>query len=73
VLLTATDAGLSASMISQPIEVPTARDQLRRALGRSGCPQLTLRIGYGTPRSVTPRRAVTDVLLADGHTGPSVP
>ncbi|WP_306214002.1 Acg family FMN-binding oxidoreductase [Actinoplanes sp. RD1] len=69
VLLTATDAGLSASMISQPIEVPTARDQLRRSLGRSGFPQLTLRIGYGTPRSATPRRAVTDVLLADEHTG----
>ncbi|MDI6098720.1 nitroreductase [Actinoplanes sp. NEAU-A12] len=47
VLLTATDAGLSTSMISQPIEVPAARDQLRRSLGRSGYPQLALRIGYG--------------------------
>ena len=36
VLLTATDAGLASSMISQPIEVPAAREQLRRSLGRSG-------------------------------------
>jgi hypothetical protein len=34
VLLTATDAGLSVSMLSQPIEVPSAREQLRLALGR---------------------------------------
>nr|WP_221380737.1 nitroreductase [Actinoplanes polyasparticus] len=63
VLLTATDAGLSVSMISQPIEVPAARDQLRRSLGRTGYPQLALRIGYGTPSTATPRRSVTDVLL----------
>ncbi|MFC7530123.1 Acg family FMN-binding oxidoreductase [Actinoplanes sp. GCM10030250] len=63
VLLTATDAGLAASMISQPIEVPAARDQLRRSLGRSGYPQLALRIGYGTPGRTLPRRDVTDVLL----------
>jgi len=63
VLLTATDAGLSVSMISQPIEVPAARDQLRRSLGRTGYPQLALRIGYGTPSNTTPRRSVTDVLL----------
>jgi hypothetical protein len=65
VLLTATDAGLSVSMISQPIEVPAARDQLRRSLGRTGYPQLALRIGYGTPNNATPRRSVTDVLLTE--------
>jgi nitroreductase len=62
VLLTATDAGLATSMISQPIEVPAARDQLRRSLGRNGCPQLALRIGYGTPAKPTPRRDVADVI-----------
>ena len=40
VLLTATDGGLATSMISQPIEVPGAREQLRRSLGRSGTPQM---------------------------------
>ena len=63
VLLTTTDSGLAASMISQPIEVPAAREQLRRSLSRSGFPQLALRVGYGHPAPTTPRRPVTDVLL----------
>ncbi|HEX8632066.1 MAG TPA: nitroreductase, partial [Catenuloplanes sp.] len=64
VLLTATDAGLATSMISQPIEVPSARDQLRRSLGRSGTPQMALRIGYGQPGSLTPRRRLGDVIVS---------
>jgi nitroreductase len=62
VLLTVTAAGLACSMISQPIEVPAARDQLRRSLGRSGMPQMALRIGYGRPGRPARRRAVEDVL-----------
>ncbi|MFI5485011.1 MULTISPECIES: Acg family FMN-binding oxidoreductase [Micromonospora] len=62
VLLTATDSGLSASMLSQPIEVPGAREQLRLSLGRFGTPQMVLRIGYGQPGSPTPRRDVDEVL-----------
>ncbi|MDI6100903.1 nitroreductase [Actinoplanes sp. NEAU-A12] len=62
VLLTATGAGLAGSMISQPIEVPAARDQLRRSLGRSGMPQMAFRIGYGRPGHPSPRRALADVL-----------
>ncbi|RQX02606.1 Acg family FMN-binding oxidoreductase [Micromonospora inaquosa] len=61
-LLTATDAGLSVSMLSQPIEVPSAREQLRLALGRFGTPQMALRIGYGQPGRPTPRRGVDEVL-----------
>ncbi|WP_084599560.1 Acg family FMN-binding oxidoreductase [Actinoplanes subtropicus] len=63
VLLAATAAGLDTSMISQPIEVPAARDQLRRALGRAGSPQILLRFGYGTPGHPTQRRDVADVLI----------
>ena len=66
VLLTVTDAGLAASMLSQPIEVPTARDQLRRSLHRSGIPQMALRIGYGQPSHPTPRRDLADVLAEHG-------
>jgi nitroreductase len=62
VLLTATDAGLASSMISQPIEVPAARDQLRRSLRRFGVPQMAVRMGYGHPGRPTPRRDVTAVL-----------
>ncbi|SCE73027.1 hypothetical protein GA0070607_0884 [Micromonospora coriariae] len=62
VLLTATDTGLSVSLLSQPIEVPTAREQLRLSLGRFGMPQMALRIGYGRPGRPTPRRSVEEVL-----------
>lgn len=67
VLLTATDLGLSASLISQPIEVASAREQLRRALGRFGTPQMVLRIGYGQPGWATPRRTVDEVLDLSAH------
>jgi hypothetical protein len=63
VLLTATDAGLAASILSQPIEVPAARDQLRRSLGRAGIPQIAVRLGYGQPSAPAPRRDVAEVLL----------
>ncbi|MGW1059806.1 Acg family FMN-binding oxidoreductase [Micromonospora rubida] len=62
VLLTATDAGLGVSMLSQPIEVPGAREALRLSLGRFGTPQMVMRIGYGQPGSPTPRRSVHEVL-----------
>jgi nitroreductase len=62
VLLTATHAGLAVSMLSQPIEVPSAREQLRLALGRYGTPQVVLRIGYGQPGFPTPRRPVSEVI-----------
>jgi hypothetical protein len=62
VLLTATRAGLVASLLSQPIEVPEIREQLRIGLGRYGPPQIVLRIGYGTPSPSAPRRSVDDVV-----------
>ncbi|MER7457077.1 nitroreductase [Micromonospora sp. NPDC126480] len=62
VLLTATDAGLAVSMLSQPIEVPSAREQLRLSLGRFGTPQMVMRIGFGQPGWPTPRRNVDEML-----------
>lgn len=62
VLLTAADAGLAVSMLSQPIEVPAAREQLRLALGRFGTPQMVLRIGYGQAGAPIPRRPVNEVI-----------
>ncbi|GIM88319.1 Acg family FMN-binding oxidoreductase [Paractinoplanes toevensis] len=73
VLLTATASGLDTSLISQPIEVPTARDQLRRALGRPGHPQIAIRFGYGTPGHATPRREVSEVLTDSGTLVPGIP
>jgi nitroreductase len=65
VLLTATDAGLATSMISQPIEVASAREQLSRSLGgRAGTPQMALRIGYGQPGSPTPRLDLAHTIIS---------
>lgn len=70
VLLTATEDGLATAMVSQPIEVPSIREQLRLALGRSGAPQMLLRIGYGVPGAQSPRRGAGEVLdLAAGVGG----
>ncbi|MEU4804105.1 nitroreductase [Actinosynnema sp. NPDC023587] len=63
VLLTATASGLSASFLSQPVEVRPVRDELRRALGGAVVPQAVLRIGFGSPVPATPRRAVPDLLM----------
>jgi hypothetical protein len=62
ILLTITDAGLTAAMLSQPIEVASAREQLRIALGRYGTPQMVLRIGYGQAGRPTPRRSPADTV-----------
>ncbi|MEU7788901.1 nitroreductase family protein [Amycolatopsis sp. NPDC049159] len=64
VLLTATAAGLDASFISQPVEVPAIRAELRQLLGGGLWPQIVLRLGRGAPVPWTPRRSLDDVLLA---------
>jgi nitroreductase len=61
VLLSATASGLSASFLSQPVEVPYIRAALRGLLAGRQHPQTVLRIGYGDPATPTPRRAITDV------------
>jgi hypothetical protein len=63
VLLTATAEGLTASFLSQLIEVDRAREELRRLIGGPRGPQVVLRIGRGWPVSATPRRPVDDLLL----------
>ena len=63
VLLAATTQGLSASFMSQPVEVRAIRDELRRALGGVVIPQTVLRIGYSTPVPATPRRPVAELLM----------
>lgn len=67
-LLTATVHGLAASFVSQLIEVPRAREELRRLVGGTRPPQVVLRIGYGRTVTPTARRAVTDLL--EPHASP---
>jgi hypothetical protein len=61
VLLSATVLGLSASFLSQPVEVPATRTALRTLLDVPGQPQTVLRVGYGHPVARTPRRPVSAV------------
>jgi hypothetical protein len=63
ILLEACASGLQTSFVNQPIEIPSLRTQLCRTLGRTGFPQVVIRIGYGDSVSSTPRRSVRDVLL----------
>ena len=61
-LLLATDRGLYASYLNQPIEVEALRNQLVDLIGTEDRPQLVLRLGYSDPAPPTPRRAVSEVL-----------
>jgi hypothetical protein len=63
VLLAATVSGLAVSFLSQVVEVPRTREELRRLVGGSRPPQAVLRIGRGWPVAATPRRAAVDLLL----------
>ena len=54
VLLTATAAGLATSFLSQVVEVPQTREELRRLIGATRPPQAVLRIGW--PGAVSPRQ-----------------
>ena len=62
-LLTATAAGLSVSLLTQPVENPYTRVALRTLLGAEGNPQAVLRVGYAAPATPTPRRPVTAVTV----------
>lgn len=63
VLLAATALGLSASFLSQVVEVRRVREDLRRSLGGSLFPQTVLRLGFGSPVPPTPRRPVEELVL----------
>jgi nitroreductase len=63
VLLTARQAGLQASFLNQPIQVPAHRPRLQSLLIHAGTPQVLLRLGFpseeATPSS---RRPIAEVL-----------
>ena len=65
VLLTATAAGLATSFLSQVVEVPQTREELRRLIGGTRPPQAVLRIGHGWPVAATPRRKSADLLAPE--------
>jgi nitroreductase len=62
-LLVLTRAGVSASFMNQPVELPDVRWLLRSPLTGVGQSQMLLRIGYGPPVPPTPRRALDEVVV----------
>lgn len=62
-LLTATIKGLSASLISQVVEVPETRDELQELLGEGLRPHALIRLGYGQETPATPRREPASLLV----------
>ncbi|MGY1744255.1 Acg family FMN-binding oxidoreductase [Blastococcus sp. SYSU D00695] len=68
VLLRATVAGLAASPLTQALDWPAARTQLRSRLSLIGHPQMLLRLGYPSDdrTPATNRRPVADVLTFAG-------
>jgi hypothetical protein len=68
VLLTATADGLATSFLSHVVEVPQAREELRRLVSGTRPPQAVLRVGRGWPVPPTGRRDPAD-LIAPHHAG----
>jgi nitroreductase len=62
-LLVLTRAGVSASFMNQPVELPDVRWLLRSPLTGVGQAQMLLRIGYGPPVPPTPRRPLDEVVV----------
>jgi len=62
VLLAATAQGLATSFLSHVVEVPQAREELRRLISGTRPPQAVLRIGRGWPVPPTGRRSPADLI-----------
>jgi nitroreductase len=60
-LLVATDAGLVASFMNQPLEQEELRWQVRSPLVGLGHTQMLMRVGYGVAVPATPRRPLAQV------------
>jgi hypothetical protein len=67
VLLTATSVGVSASFLSQVVEVAETRVATYALLGGIWHPQTVLRLGYGHAAPCTPRRPVDAVARSAPH------
>ena len=63
VLLRSRAEGVWTSFLNQPIEVTELRTKVRDLLGRSGFPQIVIRMGYDSEAPATPRRPVNEVVV----------
>ncbi len=55
-----------ASILTQAVEVPSVREQLRVDLQLMGNAHLVLRVGLAEPTPATPRRPAADVVTVQG-------
>jgi len=60
--LTATDRGYVLSLLTQVVEVPRTREQLRAELGLTGHPLVLLRIGLAPKTPAAQRRPLTELI-----------
>ena len=69
-LLTAAARGVTASPMTQPLEIPDTRQRLASELGLLGHPQMILRLGYAPhgEAPATPRRPVEEILTEEAPT-----
>jgi hypothetical protein len=63
ILLQTAAENVFASFLNQACHVPRLREELRVMTGRSGPPQMILRMGYGQSVPPSPRRPIQDVML----------
>ena len=73
VLLELTAGDWVAGPLTQPIEVPLTRTQLRAALTWDAHPQMLLRIGRAAPTPRTPRRPRAEVVANSRRPEPVPP
>jgi len=69
-LLVATTHWLRTGFLTQPLELPAFRDQVRGLIDPRRLPQVVLRVGYGPTPPRSPRRPLDEVLspAKPGHT-----
>lgn len=68
VLLTATQEGLAASFLNQPLEYDDLRSAVQRTTGKPGYAHMVIRFSHTTATPPTPRRPVSDFVESDQNT-----
>ena len=67
VLLRARVEDVWASFLNQAVEVAQTRTRLAMLAGRTGVPQILLRLGFGPEVKPTPRRPLKEMMLPSRH------
>jgi hypothetical protein len=70
-LLVATIHGLRAGFLTQPLEMPAFREEVRTLIGAHHMPQVALRLGYGPTPPRSRRRPVDEVLVPAKEASPT--